>query len=376
MNRSLVNRICPAIRTYLFTAVVAAVSVGIPIHAASAQSATDDAATVVPQWLRGRLADRLFHRRDNADMVRLVQPLAEELSDSVVGILSGGRVTALGTVVADPLGDSRAGDRDEAYVITKRSELSADPIRIRTRDGQLIPARIAAVRRRSDLALLVVQIDRESVWRQLRPVQFSTVVPEVGSFLVSPERTGEVVGIGVVGTGPRAIEHRGRLGVQLERISKAGAVVRRILRDSGADAAGLETGDRIVAIDGHLQEDIRTVVDTLNSKYPGEEVQLTIERGGSTVDISARLSELALMQETENDARVNGPRNVRLSGFDRVVQHDTVLNPDQCGGPIVDLQGRVVGVNIARAGRVVSYALPSGLVAKEVTSMIAEASRK
>jgi serine protease Do len=40
-------------------------------------------------------------------------------------------------------------------------------------------------------------------------------------------------------------------------------------------------------------------------------------------------------------------------------QHDTVLRPADCGGPIVDLDGRVIGFNIARAGRTESYALPA-----------------
>ena len=34
-----------------------------------------------------------------------------------------------------------------------------------------------------------------------------------------------------------------------------------------------------------------------------------------------------------------------------VIQHDTVLRPVNCGGPVVDLDGRVVGVNIAHGGR-------------------------
>jgi S1-C subfamily serine protease len=73
---------------------------------------------------------------------------------------------------------------------------------------------------------------------------------------------------------------------------------------------------------------------------------------------------------------VNGARNIRLSGFEEVLQHDTVLNPDQCGGPLLNSDGQVIGVNIARAGRVVSYALPSSLVSVEVSSMIAEAGGK
>jgi DNA repair exonuclease SbcCD ATPase subunit len=38
------------------------------------------------------------------------------------------------------------------------------------------------------------------------------------------------------------------------------------------------------------------------------------------------------------------------------------LAPEECGGPLVDLDGRVVGINISRAGRVNSYALPVSLV--------------
>jgi len=36
-----------------------------------------------------------------------------------------------------------------------------------------------------------------------------------------------------------------------------------------------------------------------------------------------------------------------------------VNRPDQCGGPLIDLDGGVVGINIARAGRVATYAIPA-----------------
>ena len=44
------------------------------------------------------------------------------------------------------------------------------------------------------------------------------------------------------------------------------------------------------------------------------------------------------------------------------LQHDTTLNANECGGPIVDLDGRVVGINIARDGRVSTLALPNEVV--------------
>jgi hypothetical protein len=50
--------------------------------------------------------------------------------------------------------------------------------------------------------------------------------------------------------------------------------------------------------------------------------------------------------------------STRRNGFEQVVQHDTVLKPDQMGGPILDLNGRALGVNIAKNGRVSTFALP------------------
>ena len=357
--------------------VIAIVIAFVSMNHVSAQDSSP-----VPEWLQQRLVDRVLHRRDSNAMMRLMHPVAEKVDGGVVEIISGGRPVALGTVVsssrsntASPVNADPSSLRD-AYVVTKRSELSGDPIRIRLSDGRLVPARVASVRRRSDLALLVVQVDQATMDRSLRPVQFTGFVPLIGSFLVSPDRTGRVIGFGVVGASPRKVGHKGRLGIELEGISQSGARVRRILPDSGADEAGLELGDRIVAIDGRNQTDVRQVVSTLNGMFPGEVVQLTIERDGSTVDIPARMSEYAVMQESENDARVNGARNVRLSGFEQAIQHDMVLNPEQCGGPVLDTEGRVIGLNIARAGRVVSYALPSSLVSSEISSMIAEAGGK
>ena len=52
----------------------------------------------------------------------------------------------------------------------------------------------------------------------------------------------------------------------------------------------------------------------------------------------------------------------RRFGFPTVVPHDLAIAPNDCGGPLVDIDGRCLGVNIARALRVASYALPPGVV--------------
>ncbi len=328
---------------------------GVPLGGgvARAQNAFDD----TPEWLRERLGMQTSQRRDNAAMKRLVAPIAESSRGAIVKIYSGDDAVAMGTIVAA-----------DGYLVTKRSELTGDPIRVRMSDGRMLPGRVASVRRTSDLALIKIESDET-----FEAVRLEDRTPPEGSFLISPGRTGRTIGIGVVGSGRIAVEHQGRLGVVLVSTEQQGAAVNVVQAGSGAELAGIERGDRIVAVNGRTTSDKSQVVGTLSQMYPGDTVQLTIVRGAARLEMDARLRDLRVLEETENDARVNGPRNDRLSGFADVIQHDTVLNPDECGGPIMDIQGRVVGINIARAGRVVSYALPASVVMTETSGMLNEA---
>lgn len=311
----------------------------------------------VPQWLQEHMMLRVSQRRDNGDMMALVRPLADPLGESVVQVVSNNQAVALGVVVAP-----------DGYVITKRSELSGDPIRVRLADGRVQPARVAAVRRKNDLALLRI----EGLTHSIPAPKLDDTLPPVGAFLISVGRGGTPVGLGVVGVGLRRVAHQGRLGVMLDDIHGP-TTVRGVWPDSGADAAGVVPGDRILAINGRAESSTDSTMRTLREFFPGEDVRLTIARGGEKLELVAKIGELGVMQESENDSKVNGPRSTRLSGFERVIQHDTVLNPDECGGPVVDSQGRFVGLNIARAGRVVSYALPASIVIPDMVSMLNEA---
>jgi S1-C subfamily serine protease len=78
-----------------------------------------------------------------------------------------------------------------------------------------------------------------------------------------------------------------------------------------------------------------------------------------------------LVDPTEME--VNGEISSRSTGFQNVLQHDSVIAPHQCGGPIVDVYGNAVGLNIARAGRVCSYAIPANIASAAITEMIASA---
>ena len=61
-------------------------------------------------------------------------------------------------------------------------------------------------------------------------------------------------------------------------------------------------------------------------------------------------------------SRIYGELSRRAEGFEQAIEHDTVLQPWLCGGPLVNLEGKAIGINIARASRVSTYALPARLV--------------
>jgi S1-C subfamily serine protease len=321
-------------------------------------------AQMTPDWMNHGRSRTSIASRDSGAMMRLVRPLSESVERSVVQVFTDGRVVSLGTVVS--------GD---GYVLTKHSELTVAPVSLRLPNGQKVDARVSAVRRSNDLALLKIEGGDESTW-DIVPAKFSTPEPPTGTFLVSPGRDGFTIGLGVLGVAARHIGHQGRLGVSFLDASNGPAMVRRVAPASGAYEAGIQGGDRILKINGHQMLGSRSAIKTLGGMYPGEVVSLTIIRGDDTIELDAQLSDQAVLLESKNDAKVNGPRNVRLSGFDSVIQHDTVLAPNQCGGPLLDSRGKVIGLNIARAGRVVSYALPSALVNAELISMLEEARRR
>ena len=67
---------------------------------------------------------------------------------------------------------------------------------------------------------------------------------------------------------------------------------------------------------------------------------------------------------------LGGPLSNRRNGFPLAIQHDTVLRPRDCGGPLVDLTGSVVGINIARASRVATFAIPAGTIQSLLPNMM------
>jgi serine protease Do len=281
-------------------------------------------------------------------------------SRSTVRIEANGMHVALGTVV-----------HREGWIVTKASELSGD-VTCRFKDGRELSSRLIAEDEGLDLALLKVDAD------DLMPVEWdeSEELP-LGAWLATPDLEEDPVTIGVVSVLPRRIPPKsGILGVTLED-SDQGPEVVQVVPNSGADEAGIEVGDVVAEFDGEPVTNRRGLIDRIRQRPAGEKVPLVVVRQGERLEVEAELGRGRRFRGpmgSDFQLRLDGATSRRSAGFDLALQHDSLLRPVDCGGPLVRLNGKAVGINVARAGRTESLAIPARTVQDAIRRMMEQRS--
>lgn len=289
--------------------------------------------------------------RSGPSTLRALEPISRAMRSSIVKIDLDGSTVALGTVV-----DARG------WVITKASEIGKGRLTCWLASGREVPVDRLAVDDDNDVALLRVNA------KGLKPVAWAASPAVVGQWVVTPGIAETPQAVGIVSVTPRRILHpRALMGVELDRRSP-GARIRAVSDGMGAKEAGLQAGDTIVQLNGLAVGEADELIRKLRDFRDGQTVNLRVKRESNefTVGVKMKVPSPAngrrSMDQSERMNRMGSEVSERAEGFELALQHDTVLQNWQCGGPLVDLDGRAVGVNIARAGRVASYALPMGLV--------------
>jgi serine protease Do len=166
-------------------------------------------------------------------------------------------------------------------------------------------------------------------------------------------------------------EQSGFLGISLD-LDAAGAVVEKVTPETAADKVGIRPGDQILRVDAQEIANAETLINTLLGYKAGEKVKIVLEREGRRVELSATLGKRPEDLIPRKGGR--GPNrgdmqnsmgsalSERRTGIPRFFQTDAVVKPTDCGGPLVDLDGRAVGLVIARAGRTESHVIPAETV--------------
>jgi S1-C subfamily serine protease len=116
-------------------------------------------------------------------------------------------------------------------------------------------------------------------------------------------------------------------------------------------AAGIHRGDVIQSLDGQNARTSDDFNKALQGHLSGDLVSVGLLRDGKQIMLQLPLCA----------ARYCGI-SFRSGDFPTVFEHGIPVMANECGGPLVDLSGRVVGITIARVGGHGCMAIPGDCV--------------
>ncbi len=269
----------------------------------------------------------------------------------------------------------RGGDRKASYgtvigdgtkILTKWSQVAdaVDDFRVEDSSREVRAVKVTGVYPDEDLAVLTIE------GAPLTPVKFTPKSLGLGGFLVASQPDGRPAGYGVVSVLERNLRKtdQGFLGVTVKPgYSGPGVLIEGVEDGSGAGAAGLKPGDSILKIGDREISSLTELQNSLWGAKPGTEIDLQVIQNKVPRMVKVILGNRPPLKQFSGDRLGQMERmGSRLSrvreGFTHAVETDMVLEPEQIGGPVANLQGEVVGISLSRAGRTRSYIMPAAAV--------------
>lgn len=289
------------------------------------------------------------YRTTGTSVVAAFDAQRQVLQTSSAVILSGRKEIAYGVVISP-----------DGHILTKASEvLGVKSMAVTVDRTNYSEVAILMVDPTWDVALLKVEASG------LVPVAYAptSAVPQ-GTWVVAngaTTRTTRRLLPGIVSANIREIPAAGGAALGVILNAKANLLtVDEVNEKSGAKEAGLQKGDVILSIEGQKVTEIEEIAEILKERKAGSTVKLTYRREKKETTVDVRLAargEMFSDQMNRND-QMSGDFSPRRSGFPRVMQHDILGSRTVTGGPLLDLDGRCLGMNIARATRAESFAIP------------------
>ncbi len=293
-------------------------------------------------------------------IIQLFRPVVAKSAKSTVRVLAGDKEAALGVVISK-----------DGWILTKYSELKGNKLTVKFIDGKSLDAELFGWDVPNDLAM--VKVDAAD----LTPIEWTdSTISKAGHWVASTGAGEDAVAIGVVSVPAREIKGAkftppsgggasGYLGLALD-LDFAGVKIQEVFKDTPAQKAGLKADDQILAVNKEAVAGPEEFLAILSKNKPGDEIKLTINRDEKEQDFKVTLGTRPGNKGGKSRADMQNSMGSKLSdrraGFPVILQHDSVIKPSDCGGPLVNLDGKVLGINISRAGRTETYAIPSEVV--------------
>lgn len=322
------------------------------ISTCSCSSAIAQATAEKPAKQSKRSASKPDYSRKSEQFTEVFAPVADLMKLSTVRVMASEEQVALGTII----------DQD-GLILTKASELKRN-LSCGIGD-QTFPAEVIGIHPETDLALLKI----ETKTNTLKPIVWASEPGiDLGKWVVSPKANSEdQAAIGVISTATlRQIKpSRPFIGIEMKD-AKTGIRITKVVNKSPADYSGLLVGDVIFQLDDQPIKNRIELFKAIGQYDANDRVTIKVTRFENEVEIRLTLAEADKLSPSSQRSNQQNSMGSRLSrrrkDFPKAIQHDSMLQSDTCGGPLLDLSGNAIGINIARAGRVASYALPVEIV--------------
>ncbi|MDA1229342.1 MAG: trypsin-like peptidase domain-containing protein [Planctomycetota bacterium] len=306
-----------------------------------------------------------FEKR-SAKELSLYSTIVEPNKNSVVSIRDGGLLMCLGTVMSA-----------DGYILTKASELEGaiDP-EVILPSGRRFKAIELATDYAFDLMLLKVQATN------LQPVSLKVEqASSVGELAVLQNGKGEALMPTVISVKTHAMEgaNKAFLGIRMEPDGN-GVRILHILPGGAAQRNGLRAGDVIMSLDSRPVDHPNTLKAAIEAFKPGDRISIRYMRGDEIRSIEIMLTSSFIneaMLPLYRDEKFEGQfASTHAGGFPKVLQIDADVYPRQVGGPLLGLDGKTLGIVIARADRFPAFAIPADAVATVFEQLKTEAKNK
>lgn len=148
--------------------------------------------------------------------------------------------------------------------------------------------------------------------------------------------------------------------------SEKGFVVKEVAVDSPLKDS-IFVGDVLIDINGSSVTDEVTLNRVVFQYRPMDSAVIVFVRNGYTHKAKCLLGKWKI-PSSDPAFLPKGGSSVIVDGFKRVFVHDAPILPNECGGPLFDMNGNCLGINIARFSRSISLAVPLSYLKELISS--------
>lgn len=256
----------------------------------------------------------------------------------------------------------------ENRLLAKSSRLDADEVQLVFAGGGEDGADLRAVGRviardvSTDLALI------EAQELSFEPAQFIDAEVPSGTLLGTVGVGASVMHAGVAGAPAREVPNSdyGILGVRFDRDEDDGKIeIETAFEQAPAHAAGLRSGDTLLEFNGEPYTSGDKLRSVLRRTHPGENVTMKVvgdDGEEEVLEFALGSSGQTMSGSRGTHAAYQTEVSLRRDGFPAAQRHDMPLEVGSCTTLVIDLAGRVVGLNAARFDRTASLLLPTATV--------------